>query len=204
MPHPAKAKAAIKVERRSGKRETMVLRVGLLEANGRSAFCLVKNISASGVQVKLYGTLEPNCEVSLKVGDESPFRGRLLWVRDELGGIRFDEVLDPATLLRVTQKLASTKRRSSPRVASNARAILRTAGKTVPAELCDISASGAKIRTNRPIVPGPWVQLTLPGMPPIRAHVRWVDEDELGLSFETPIPIGVIASWLDETWRVSS
>lgn len=189
---------AVKIERRCGTRETMVLRVGLLEAEGRTAFCLVKNISPSGVQVKLYGSLQPNCEVALKVGDESAFRGRLVWVRDQLGGIRFDEKLDPTTLLRVTQKLLSMKRRSSPRVNATARAILRTGGKTISAELCDISASGAKVRTNRQIAPGPSVQLTLPGMPPIRAHVRWTEEEELGLSFETPIPIGLIAGWLNE------
>lgn len=203
MPNAAHSRA-LKADRRFTKRETMVLRIGLLEMGGKSAFCLVKNISAFGVQVKLYSAIPANCEIWLTVGDENPMRGTLVWVRDQLGGIRFDERLEPSTLLRVTQKLLSTKRRSSPRVNAVARAILRTGGKTISAELCDISASGARLRTGRRISTGPHVQLTLPGMPAIRAHVRWAEEDEVGLSFETPVPIGVIAGWLSDRLRVWS
>ena len=203
MPNSAHARAEAKSERRSSKRQRLVLRVGLLEADGRTALCLVKNVSSSGVQVKLYAPVAANSEVSLKVGDESPLSGRMVWVREELGGIRFTKALDPATLLRVTQKLASTKRRSSPRVNASARAILRTGGRTFTAELCDISASGAKLRTRRPIIPGQSLHLALPGMPTIRAHVRWVDEEEIGLSFATPIPIQIIAGWLSEDLHLS-
>jgi len=204
MPKSAHTVPVSNTDRRSEKRERMVLRVGLLEADGRTAFCLVKNISATGVQVKLYGTFPANCEVSLKVGDEASFSGRLVWVREDMGGIQFEKALDPSTLLRVAQKIASAKRRSSPRVNAPARALLRTGGRTYAAELCDISASGAKIKTRRPITPAPSVMLTLPELPTIRAHVRWAAEDELGLYFESPIPIQIIAGWLNERLRVSS
>jgi len=40
-------------------------------------------------------------------------------------------------------------------------------------------------------------------MPTIRAHVRWVDEEEIGLSFATPIPIQIIAGWLSEDLHLS-
>jgi hypothetical protein len=200
----ARSTAATRSDRRSQKRQTMVLRVGLLEAGSRTAFCLVKNISPEGVQVKLYGSLLPDCDVSLKVGDENPLRGRLVWVRDGFGGIQFEKPLQLKTLLRVTQKLASTNRRSSPRVNAASRAILRTRGHTFSAELCDISATGAKIRTKRPIAPGPSALLTLPGMPTLKAHVRWAEDDEMGLFFESPIPIQIIAGWLDEGVPLSS
>lgn len=203
MARTARRAMETKLDRRSERRERMVLRVGLLEADGRTAFCLVRNISPTGVQVKLYGTYSPDCEISLKVGDEPALRGRLVWVREDSGGIRFDEMLDPSTLLRVVQKISS-KRRSSPRVNAAASAILRTGGRTYAAELCDISASGAKIRTKRPVPPAPSVMLTLPELPAIRAHVRWAEEAELGLFFESPIPIQIIAGWLSERLRVSA
>ena len=204
MPRMVRAAAPKRDERRALERETMVLRVGLLESEGKSSFCLVKNISPAGVQVKIYGIMPPGRPVSLKVGDERPLEGRIMWIRDQLGGIKFDTALEPKTLLRVTQKLASSKRRSSPRVNTDARAVLRTGGHTFTAELCDISTSGAKVRTRRAIDPGPWVLLDLPGMPTIRAHVRWTDERELGLSFDAPIPIQIIAGWVNERLGVSS
>lgn len=204
MSRVARAATPEQKERRALKRETMVLRVGLLESGGKSSFCLVKNISAAGVQVKIYGHISPDCPVSLKVGDESPLEGKVVWIHDQLGGIEFNTPLDPTTLLRVTQKLASTKRRSSPRVNAAVRALLRTGGHTFTAELCDISTSGAKVRTRKVIQPGPWVLLDLPGMPTIRAHVRWADEHELGLSFDAAIPIQIIAGWVNERLQVSS
>jgi hypothetical protein len=80
MSRVARAAAPEQHERRALKRETMVLRVGLLESGGKLSFCLVKNISAAGVQVKIYGHISPDSPVALKVGDESPLEGRVIWV----------------------------------------------------------------------------------------------------------------------------
>ena len=190
-------------ERRATVREKMVLRVGLIQAGGRTSFCLVKNISASGVQVKLYGNLAAGCDLSLTVGDESPLPGRLKWVRAPLAGIEFNEVLAPSSLLRVTQKLSPSRRRSSPRANTAAPVILTSNGRTVAAELCDISTTGARIRTRRPIVPDSSVLLGVSGLPPVRAFVRWSDDEEIGLSFAAPIPIEIIAGWLGERALIS-
>ncbi len=42
-------------DRRLTTRQTMILRIGLLAHGERSTFCLVKNISATGAQLRLYG-----------------------------------------------------------------------------------------------------------------------------------------------------
>ncbi len=132
------------------------------------------------------------------MGDEHQFEGRVVWVRDRLAGIRFDAMLEPEQMLRVIQNLASTRRRSSPRLSTSAPAILRTGGRTYAAQLCDISTAGAKVRTRKVLSLGPSIMLTLPDIPPIKTYVRWVADEELGLVFETPLPIQIIALWLDE------
>lgn len=181
----------------------MVLRVGILTGAGRSTFCLVRNISPQGVQVRLFGVLAEGSEVHLRLGDEDSLAGRLVWIRDGLAGIEFNEPLDPLTMLRAMQKLAPARRRSAPRVDTFARAVVRTGGKTYAAELRDISTSGAKLRTQRPIHPGPVVMLDLPDLPALRTFVRWFDGNDLGLAFEAPIPIQVIADWINERVAVS-
>ena len=193
-----------RVERRSDSRQKMVLRVGLLQAAGRTSFCLVKNISPAGVQVKVYGSHTPGCDIALTVGDESPLEGTLKWVRDQLAGIEFNHVLDPTSLLRVTQKLSPSRRRSSPRANTAAHVLVTTNGRTVRGELCDISTSGARIRTRTPVVADSSVHLGISGMPPLRAFVRWADKDELGLSFAAPIPIEIVAGWLGERNLISA
>jgi hypothetical protein len=41
-------------------------------------------------------------------------------------------------------------------------------------------------------------------MPPIAAFIRWSDEQKLGLSFQLPMPIEVIAGWLNGRGTVSA
>lgn len=190
-------------DRRSNTRQKIVLRVGLLQAGGRTSFCIVKNISPAGVQVRLYGTFHPGSEVALTVGDESPIRGRLKWVRAPLGGIEFDQTLAPGSLLRVTQKLSPSRRRSSPRAALAAQVVLTANGRSSWAELCDISTSGARIRTRSAVRRDSNVLLGIRGMSPIRAFVRWCDDGELGLSFAAPIPMEIIAAWMGEQDLIS-
>lgn len=207
MPRPSAAALKSRThapERRKGQRQTTVLRVGVLNDGEENAFCIVRNISPIGVQVRLFGKLGRGSEVSLRVGDEDPLSGRVVWVRDQLAGIRFNATLEPERLLRVTEKVSLARRRSSPRLNASARAILRTGGRTYPAELRDISTSGAKVRTLTDVRFGPTLMLTLPDLPPIKTYLRWVADREVGLVFETPLPIQIIADWLDERVTVSA
>jgi len=190
-------------ERRSNPRQKMVLRVGLLQAGGRTSFCIVKNISPAGVQVKLYGNFQPGSEVALTVGDESPIHGLLKWVRAPLGGIEFNQTLAPRSLLRVTQKLSPSRRRSSPRAALAAHVVLTVNGRSSWGELCDISTSGARIKTRSAVRRDSNVLLGIRGMSPLRAFVRWCDDGELGLSFAAPIPMEIIAAWMGEQDLIS-
>lgn len=192
------------LERRQRGRQAMVMRVGLLDDGRRPSFCLVRNISPAGVQVKLFGRLARGSEVRLKVGDEDPLSGRVMWVRDQVAGIRFHSTLEAERVLRITQKLPPTRKRSSPRVSASARIMLRTGGRTYFAELCDISAYGARVRTRKTVNLGPSVMLTVPDVPTIKTYVRWVAGPELGLAFESPLSIQVIAGWLEQRVAVSA
>ena len=201
MPKVSTASALVG-ERRSGKRQKLVLRVGVISSADRTSYCLVRNISPAGMAVKVFGQTTPGSMVSIRVGDEVPIPGRVAWVRDQIAGIEFSEQLPPETLLRAAQKLAPTRRRSSPRVGAVAKVLLRTGGKYCPATLLDVSATGARVQLVKAGAVGSTVMVTLPDVPSIRAFVRWQDDRELGLAFEAPIPIEVIARWLDGRVKV--
>lgn len=186
------------VDRRAHERPTMVFRVGLLEIDGKSTFCLLRNISPNGAQVKLYSAVSEGSDVSLCVGDEQAVDGQVAWVRQGLAGITFKQPLDATTLLRVKQMEAPQRRRTSPRASASGSAILRTGGQTFSAKLIDISTSGAKILTARPIEAGGPAVLALPGLPSLQAFVRWTHGQDTGLVFQTPMLIQVIAGWLME------
>jgi hypothetical protein len=183
-------------ERRKEARHKLILRVGVLEQDGRSALCLVKNISPSGVQIKCYAPPVVDAKASIRVADEAPIPGRLLWVDGDIAGMGFDEELEPADLLRVEQKLRPNRRRTTPRVNIEATAYLRTGGHIYRAAVCDISSMGARIKTTSPLKAGDRAIITLSGLPSLESYVRWSDGDEAGLVFGTPIPMQIIAEWV--------
>lgn len=183
-------------ERRKEARHKLILRVGVLEQGGRSALCLVKNISPSGVQIKCYAAPVVGVPASIRVADEAPIRGQLLWLEGDIAGMSFDEELEPAELLRVQQKLRPNRRRATPRVNIEASAYLRTGGHIYRAAVCDISSMGARIKTNSPLKPGDRAIVTLSDLPSLESYVRWTAGDEAGLVFETPIPMQIIAQWV--------
>ena len=190
-------------ERRSQERYTMILRVGILEHQGKNSFCLVKNISATGVQIKLYTSAAIDHEARVWVADEEPISGRIVWIRDGVAGIRFEARIDPQALLRLQQKLSAVRRRSMPRIAASGYTAVRMGGRNIASVLRDISSMGAKISTSRPLEAGGLALVRFPGLPEIRAYVRWVDDCDSGLVFETPIPMQIIAEWLDQRPRTA-
>jgi hypothetical protein len=188
-------------ERRKEARYTLILRAAILEQAGKSSFCLVKNISNTGVQLKVYSHPEIEAKAILRVADEHALEGRIAWVRDDTAGVSFEEELDAPTLLRVQQKLRSNRRRAIPRMGIEAFALLRTGGRTFQANVCDVSSLGARVRTASALAPGDRVVVDLRDLPSIAAYVRWTDGDEAGLVFETPIPMQIIAHWVSDRTR---
>lgn len=191
-------------ERRKETRHKLILRVGVLEQNGRSSLCLVKNISSSGVQLKCYSNPTVNAGASIRVADERPLRGWVRWLEKGIAGMSFDQELDAAALLRVQQKLEPRRRRSTPRVDIEAVACLRTGGRIYHASVRDISSMGARIQTKSPLRAGDRAIVTLGDLPALESYVRWSDGNEAGLAFETPIPMQIIAHWIHGRAYVSA
>lgn len=190
-------------ERRTASRHKLVLRIGIVEISGRASFCILRNISPRGVQVKLYGKPLVGSRVRLRVGEDTQIQGKVVWINDQLAGIEFDHELPPATLLRVEHKQEVRRRRGTPRVLTRADAKLRTCGRAYRVILSDISTAGAKFQTDKRLPSSGPATLELPDLPPVSAFIRWSDDEELGVSFGVPMPIEVIAQWLDQRSHVS-
>lgn len=63
---------------------------------------------------------------------------------------------------------------------------LHTVGASRTATLVDVSATGAKLRVRLPLRPGEEVWLSVPSHD-IFGRIIWVDGDECGVTFDTPI-----------------
>lgn len=189
-------------ERRKEARFKLILRAAIIEQGGTSSFCLVKNVSSTGVQLKLYTQLVLGMVVTLQVADEEAISGRVAWIDGDTAGISLEEELDAATLLRVQQKLDPRKRRAFPRLGVEARATLRTGGRVLRATVRDISSLGARVDAACELAAGDRTIVELADLPSIAAYVRWTEGSEVGLAFETPVPMQILALWVDGRSRV--
>lgn len=189
--------------RRSHDRFRMILRVGVLEQSDHTSFCLVRNISPTGLQVRLYTSSFKTGPAVIRIADEEAIPSEIVWIRNSFAGIKFGRCIDPESLLRFQQKLTPIRRRSLPRIKVAAQAVLRTEGRKLPAVLYDISSIGAKVRTYRALRDDLAVVLELPDLPSLRASVRWTHGLEAGVAFEKPIPIQAMADWIDGRIKVS-
>jgi hypothetical protein len=54
-------------------------------------------------------------------------------------------------------------------------------------KVTDLSVQGARLQTYSALRKGAMIWLTLPGVGPRIAHVRWADEYEAGCEFEEPL-----------------
>lgn len=55
----------------------------------------VKDLSASGARIDRAGTLRPGATVLVSVGVLKAVGATVIWVRDDLAGLRFAETIDP-------------------------------------------------------------------------------------------------------------
>ena len=76
--------------------------------------------------------------------------------------------------------------------------------RNLPAVLRDISSIGAKVCTSQALQQDIAVVLDLPDLPPLKASVRWTHGTESGVAFETPLPMPMIAHWIDGRIKVSA
>lgn len=182
-------------ERRDGERLMTLYRVGSILVEDRRELCLIKNISAGGMMIRLYCSIRDGAPVTVELKSGQPIRGRISWTRDQNAGIAFDQPIDVIDILSTSM---DGPRPRMPRIETNCHATLREGSNVVRAEACDISQGGLKVRTETLFQQGAEVIVTLPGLEPQRGIACWSDSGFAGITFNRLLPLGELVAWLHE------
>jgi len=180
-------------DRRDSERHLTLFRVGAMMVAGRRELCLIKNISAGGMMLRVYRPLEVGAELEIELKTGQPLHGRVSWVRDHQVGLAFPQPIDVLAILASDD---SGQRPRMPRIEIRASAYVREGASTARLHCTDISQGGIKVDTPEPMTPDAEVVVTLPGLPPQPATVRWATANAAGISFNTPIPLADLVAWL--------
>lgn len=183
--------------RREGERHMTLFRVGSFQLDGRRELCLIKNISAGGMMVRCYCTLQPGQRLSVELKCGQQIQGSVSWTRPPYAGVAFDSPIDVVEILSAAD---NGPRPRMPRIEADCAATLRDGAIVHRVRLCDISQGGAKVQSDLTIASGSAVVLSITGMEPISGVACWSDGTHLGVSFNRLLPLAEMVEWL-KRWR---
>ena len=183
------------LDRRAGVRHATVLKVGIIEVDGRERLCMVRNISFAGLQATTFVPIPDGTQVRVSLREQCWHDGVVVWQTNTAVGIAFKKLLHSDALEAELGNLAHQPQRV-PRLRLEVAAVLRVGSRNHPATLINISPNGAGMRLQS--VSGRTdLCLHLPGLAPMRGQIRWTNETSLGMSFNESLPLPALARWID-------
>ena len=180
-------------ERREGERHMTLYRVGSILIEDRRELCLIKNISAGGMKIRLYCAIDVEAPVTVELKSGQPVRGRISWTRDHNAGITFDQ---PVDVIDILSSAMDAPRPRMPRIETHCHATLREGANMLRVRVCDISQGGVKVECQTILPHGADVIVTLPGLDPQPGLACWIDGGFIGVTFNRLLPLGELVSWL--------
>lgn len=182
-------------DRREGKRHMTLFRVGALMIGDQRELCLIKNISAGGMMVRVYCDVAADTPISVELKCGEPISGKVTWVKGENLGVSFDTPIDVLDILATNEH---GPRPRMPRIEVDCPVTLYDEGQRIEVRVLDISQGGLKVECETPLMRDADIAVTLPGMAPEAGVVKWTAEDCAGITFNRLLPLATLIGWLQE------
>jgi hypothetical protein len=182
-------------ERRHDERHMTLLRVGSLIVGERRELCLIRNISAGGMLIRVYSAIAEGTRVSIELKQGEPVAGSILWVKDELAGVSFDEPIDIVSLIATP---TDAPRPRMPRLEVHSTAWVRDGAAVHRTRVVNISQGGIRVEAPNGLPVSAQVTVTLPGLPPEQGVVRWNDGEACGITFNRVLALPQLVAWVGE------
>lgn len=194
--HSLKAADIAGDERRSETRGATVFRPVLIETEDFAGFCLVRNLSPHGMRAKVYTSFAADQPLVVRFASNTIVQGRLIWCDGEHIGVGFEQGIDVTEVLETLSRKELDGRLNRPlRLPISATAELIIEGRSLRAEVQDISQRGIKVLTSY-VRPEEEVVIRLEGLEQRKAIVRWTQTGMAGLNFIRPLSFDELARWV--------
>ncbi len=179
-------------------RTTTVILVSRLVTEHGDFLCRVQNISSGGARVTSAVPLDVGQKISIDLKNGQTLAGEVRWSSFPCSGIQFDGPVDVETVLAPLKR--RTKRRPwaarAPRFSAASVVLVREGGRNRPGVMLNVSQTGAKLKLSAGLPIESQLMLAIPGLPQVRAAVRWCADDEAGVSFLDPLSYDELSLWL--------
>jgi PilZ domain-containing protein len=190
-------------ERRSDERMSALLRVGKLTgASSEEQLIKVKNLSAGGLMAIVSQVPEIGEQVAVELSSQK-IPASVVWTRDELIGVKFDQNVDLGELL-AGRKPRHGFRTRPPRLEIECKASVRVGKLYYSVDVHDISLGGMKVEPIEEYCVGKKVIVVVESLRPIKGEVRWYSERKAGIVFDRALDFDELAEWVGKRLELAS
>jgi len=179
--------------RARAERHLSLFRVGALTVGERRELCLIKNISAGGMLIRAYSAISAGARVSIELKQSEPVTGTAQWVDGDSVGIAFDQTIDVVSLISMR---AEGPRPRMPRMEVDCLATIRDGANVLRTTALNISQGGLRVESIAELPVGAEVIVSLGGLAPEPAVVKWREGDCYGIAFNRVLSITQLVAWL--------
>ncbi|MCB2061736.1 MAG: PilZ domain-containing protein [Novosphingobium sp.] len=164
-------------ESRASPRFTLLIRSAKLVCGNGEYLCIVRDVSETGVRLRLFHPSPPEGPLTLELAAGDSFAVEKIWERGDHAGFRF------ANPIELKQFIAETGPypKRPVRLRLEFPAIVTTDNGPSVAMVRNISRQGACIETSRLLALGQTVKLEADGLPELLATVCWRSSPAYGL-----------------------
>lgn len=177
------------IKHRAAERFTLMLRVAKLVSSHGEYACVIRDVSVSGVRLRLFHDLPAERHLVLTLGNGESYFIENVWERDREAGFRFAAPIDVAAFM--TESSRFPKRQI--RLALDVPAMLAVRDISGPVIIRDLSQHGARIESERGLFVGQHLRLKADRLPQIFASVRWNSASTYGVVFQNGFRLDELA-----------
>jgi len=191
------------MERRSDERVSAMLRVAkLTNGNGEQQLIRVKNLSAGGLMAIVGNAPTVGAQVDVELSSQK-IPGSVVWIRNDLVGIKFDQDLDLGEML-AGRKPRHGFRPRPPRLQISCKASVRVGKLYYSVDVHDISLDGMKVEPIEEYCVAKKVIVVVESLRPIKGEVRWYSERRAGIVFDKPLDFDELTEWVGKRLELAS
>lgn len=177
-------------ETRVSPRYTLLIRVAKLICSQGEFICVIRDISSTGVSLRLLHAL-PQCDsYALEFQTGHRFEIRKVWGSEREGGFEFQE---PINVANVIDEVSHFPKRGI-RLGLQFPVTVATLTQRQTALVNNLSQQGARIELESPLAIDQSVRVDGPGLRDIRCKVRWRRGGEYGLVFDDTFTLAEFAT----------
>jgi hypothetical protein len=168
-------------DRRNASRFALFLRTAKLMIDGSEQFCIIRDASSTGLQVKLFAPLPRHDQLAVELANGDRYAVRCVWTRGQSAGLRF---LQPVVFERLLNHALNAGRRRHLRLRIALDGVLHLGETASLITFHDISQHGAAFKTDRWLLVDELVKIETATLPVLYAKVRWRNHPHYGVVFE--------------------